>query len=210
MSPQTFILLGSSGSGKGTQSKKLYTHLREVDSEREILELGMGDLFREFWGKEGYTNARSREILNVGGLQPDFLQIYTWTQFFIDNLRPDEHLLIDGTPRRVEDARAMDSAFSFYGRERPIVIYLRVSREWSRERLIARATSQSSSSSLRALEDRDEAKIESRLTWFEEFALPAIDFFRDKPEYTFIEIDGEQPIERVHADIIAHITTLYS
>src|SRR5690606_36510231 len=164
----------------------------------EILGLGMGDNFRAFWKEEGHTQELSRKILDVGGLQPSFLQVYLWTQFFIDHLSKETHLLIDGTPRRVEDSIAIDSALSFYSRKKPVIVYLNVSRAWAKERLVERFISSgghgSATGDLRVLEDSDEEKIENRLNWFEEFALPAIDFFRDKPEYTFIEVDGEQSI----------------
>ncbi|MEX0909676.1 MAG: hypothetical protein WDZ75_00095, partial [Candidatus Paceibacterota bacterium] len=55
---------------------------------------------------------------------------------------------------------------------------------------------------LRNLEDGDDEKIEKRLDWFEEYSLPAIDFFRGKPEYTFIEVNGEQSIQEVRDEII--------
>ncbi len=44
--------------------------------------------------------------------------------------------------------------------------------------------------------------IERRLDWYDNNVLPAIEFFRTKPEYTFIEINGEQSIEKTHSDIL--------
>jgi len=213
MTPKTFIFLGSSGSGKGTQTKNIRNFLESRGETQNIVELGMGDIFRIFWKDSSLTADLSRVILERGGLQPCFLQIYLWTQFFIENLSEDTHLLIDGTPRRIEDARALDSAFRFYSRSKPVVVYLKVSREWAKERLLERAQSSEShellgADSLRVLEDSDLEKIESRLDWFEESALPAIDFFREKHEYTFIEVNGEQSIEAVKEEIIRQAFTM--
>ncbi|MDZ7726668.1 MAG: nucleoside monophosphate kinase [Candidatus Campbellbacteria bacterium] len=201
MDLQTFIILGSSGSGKGTQTRMLNQYLEEVDKERGVIELVMGDNLRELWRRQGYTEERSKELMELGKLQPSFLQIYTWTQFFIDNLEGNEHLIVDGTPRRIEDAIAMDSAFRFYERPKPKFIFLDISREEAKKRLLERSAQSKNKTDLRSIEDEEE-KIESRLDWFEEFVLPAVDFFKNNPDYKFINIDGELPVEEVHRSII--------
>jgi adenylate kinase family enzyme len=81
----------------------------------------------------------------------------------------------------------------FYKREKPTVIYINVSRKWSEERLLSRGRS----------DDRSLSGITKRLNWFEEDTLPAIEYFRTNLLYRFIEVDGEQSIEKVYADIIA-------
>jgi len=45
-------------------------------------------------------------------------------------------------------------------------------------------------------------KIQNRLDWYEKDVLPSINYFRNKPSFDFIEINGEQTIENVHNDII--------
>jgi adenylate kinase family enzyme len=80
----------------------------------------------------------------------------------------------------------------FYQREEPRVIYINVSRKWSEEKLLSRGRS----------DDRTLTKINKRLDWFDSDVVPAIEFFRNNPRYKFLEIDGEQPIKKVHQDII--------
>lgn len=205
MTPQTFIFLGSSGSGKGTQVEHIHKYLKEHDPGRRIVRLSMGDLFRSFWASEGYTQKNSRAVMEAGELQPSFLQIWLWGNFFINNLNGDEHLLIDGSPRRIEDARAMDSAFRFYRRENVHLVVLTISRAEAKKRLLDR--SDNKQNSLRELEDSDVHRMEKRLDWYEEFVVPAIDFLRDSGHYTVIDIDGEQSVQNVKYELISHVFT---
>lgn len=189
--------MGSSGSGKGTQVELLRRYLE--DQGGKVVTLGMGDLFREFWAKEGYANSLSRKIVEVGGLQPSFLQIYLWSEFLQNKVSSEEHLIIDGSPRRIEDAKAMPGALSFLGRDKIRFIYLTIAENVAKERLVSRV---SKDDPLRELEDSDVAKIEARLSWFKEHSLPAVDFFRKDKNTDFIEVNGEGTIESIHSEII--------
>ena len=101
------------------------------------------------------------------------------------------HLMFDGTPRRILEAHLLDSAFKFFKREKPHLIFLNVSREWARERLLARKRM-----------DDDKKDIEARLAWYDTDVVPAIEFYRNSHDYNFHDINGEQTIEKVYADII--------
>ena len=197
MGSQTFIFLGRSGCGKGTQAGKIKDYLEIKDKKREVIYLEMGDLFRKLWEKEGFTNHLSKQLMLSGELQPSFIQIFLWTRHLLENLKGDEHLIIDGTPRRLTDAEAMDSAFKFYGREKPNFVFLNVSRDWSKDRILERVKDSGRE------EDSDEKIIDSRLDWYEKFVEPSINFFRNNPYYNFVEINGEQSIEDVHREIIS-------
>src|SRR4051812_13328117 len=100
MSPQTFILIGRSGCGKGTQAKLLQEHIEKHDeSKRSIYYLETGSNFREFFKGKTYSNQLAREIYEKDDRQPDFLAIWMWSNFFIKDLKGDEHLISDGTSR---------------------------------------------------------------------------------------------------------------
>lgn len=202
MKPETFIFLGPSGCGKGTQVALLKTYLETHMPSTAIISIDVGSLFRDFWQKGGYTEKLSQAINARGGLQPAFLQVYQWANVLVGALEGREHIIIDGTPRRLVDAHIMDSVFPFFMREKPYFIFLNISRDTARKRIIERARTAGGRP-----EDRDQALIESRLDWYDTYVVPAIDFFRDNARYHFIEINGDQPIEKVHEDIIAAIST---
>ncbi|MDD4989545.1 MAG: nucleoside monophosphate kinase [Candidatus Pacebacteria bacterium] len=191
MTPRTFIMIGRSGCGKGTQADLLLAYLKEKTG-MEGYHLETGKKFREFIKTEGYTADLAREIINTGRLQPEFLAIWNWTSSVIENLKPDMNLVIDGAPRKLFEAEVLNLALEFYKRENPVVLFLNVSENWARERLMAR--------------QRGDDKLEGinrRLAWYETEVLPVVEFFKKKKSYGFLEINGEQSIEKVQADILS-------
>lgn len=191
MNPQTFIFFGSSGAGKGTQAKLLIEYLKTVDKERQALYIETGERFREFITEASFTAVHTKEIIDAGGLLPEFLPIWIWSEYFVRHVSGDEHLILDGLSRRAQEAPILDSAMKFYGRHKPFVISMEVSRKWAKERLIGRGRG-----------DDTTADIEPRLDWFEKNVIPAMEYFKNNPGYEFITINGEQTIPEVHVEIL--------
>ncbi len=195
MKPQSFIIIGRSGCGKGTQSKLLMEYLKKLDASRECVYIQSGAEFREFIKGSSFTQKLSNEIYSAGGLQPEFLAILMWTNVLVRNYSGKEHLIVDGMPRKYHEAGVFDSIFEFYKiKEKPFVIYIDINKEESVSRLMAR----------KRFDDTKE-KIEERLSWFETDSIHTVDFYRDNPDYVYITVNGEQPVEKVHADIIEKI-----
>ncbi|MFC1623607.1 nucleoside monophosphate kinase [Patescibacteria group bacterium] len=194
MEQKTYIFIGRSGCGKGTQIELLSEKLKEKNSEIGINYISTGKDLREFWEGDDYTHKLSKEIVDEGGLQPEFLVVYLWGQDLVRDMKGNEHLILDGTPRRLNEAEVLDSAIRFYQRENPTVVYLNVSREWSTERLLGRGRS-----------DDEKEQIEKRLDWFDRDVMPAIEYFKKEALYNFVDINGEQTVEEVHQEIMEKI-----
>ena len=194
MLPQNFIFIGRSGCGKGTQAKLLGEHLRKIDPQRNIFFLETGAVFRKFIQGENYTQKLSKQAYNDGVLQPEFLSIYMWSHILAENFKEDEHLIVDGTPRKFHEAGALHSIFDFYKREKPNLVFINVGEKWATDRLEGRG---------RLDDNRDDVKM--RLGWYKSDVLPAIDFYRNNPKYIFLEINGEQTVEKVHQDIMSKL-----
>ncbi|MCR4279768.1 MAG: nucleoside monophosphate kinase [Candidatus Zambryskibacteria bacterium] len=191
---QTIIFIGRSGCGKGTQADLLKERIAHFDeAKRQILYVETGEHFRKFIRGESLSSKISKSIYEMDERQPDFLACWMWTNVLIDELEDDMHLVFDGAPRALAEAELLTSAMQFYKREKPTVIYINVSRRWSEERLLARGRK----------DDLNIAKIDKRLDWFERDTMPAVEYFRNNPYYRFFEVNGEQPIEKVHSEIIA-------
>ncbi len=197
MSPQTFIFYGRSGCGKGTQADLLIKHLEKTEPKRKVLYAETGDLLRAFAAQDGYSNKLVKDVLDTGGLLPEFMPIFVWSRFLAENLTDNEHLVFDGVCRRTPEAPILNSALKFYKREKPIVILIEVSLDWAKERLLARGRS-----------DDDQAEVERRLAWYEKDVVPTMKFFEKNPDYRFLKINGEQTIEKVHEDIIKEISNV--
>jgi adenylate kinase family enzyme len=196
MAPQTIIIMGRSGSGKGTQAERLAAELKRRSAGRDVFYLESGERFREFITRSSYSARLSKAVMEAGELQPAFLAIWNWSHLLVDRLTGEEHLLIDGTPRMLIEAQVLDDALRFYGREPLIFIYLNISKEEAMKRLLLRARD----------DDQSTAKINQRLAWFEREVLPVIEHYRSKPETIFLEVDGQPPIEMVAAEILAKLT----
>ena len=123
------------------------------------------------------------------------MQVKLWSQFLVDNMHGNEHLLIDGSPRRIEDAILMESAFDFYKRDKPTLIFIKTSIGESKKRILHRAHIENRK------DDLLESDIDSRMKWYQDYVVPSIDFFRNKEKFGFVEIDGEQSIEDVWKQI---------
>jgi len=191
MSLKTFIFIGRSGCGKGTQAALLETYVKSRDIKTHIVHLETGVLFREFFKCSSYSHKLAHDLYTAGGLQPEFLTVHLWSNFFVKYMKDNVHLIIDGTPRKLHEAHILDTALKFYARPKPYVVYINVSREWSEKRLEARHR-----------EDDTKRDIKSRLDWFDTDVVPALDFYRNSDDYEFIDINGEQDIENVHEEIL--------
>jgi adenylate kinase family enzyme len=190
----TVIFIGRSGCGKGTQAALLMDRIHKHDLEkRQILYVETGERFRQFIRGEGFSAKLSQQVYKKDLRQPDFLGCFMWASMLVEELDEHMHVVFDGAPRSAPEAALVTTALQFYKREKPTVIYVNVSRKWSEERLLARGRS----------DDKTLNKINKRLNWFDDDVLPAIKYFKQHPFYRFIEINGEQKIEKVHADLVA-------
>jgi len=199
MSPQTIIVIGRSGSGKGTQVGLLQEFLRGKDATIPSIHVETGQYFRDFIEDKTLSAQLAKNIYLQGEKQPDFLAISMWGYVLCKDYTGVEHLLFDGVPRSLAQAHVFEDALSFYQRfdqkfEKPKVVYLDVSHDWSMQRMHERGR----------IDDKTEEQTEIRMHWFDTDVVAAIDFFKQNPKFDFIHIQGEKTVEEVHADIVSH------
>ena len=192
MNPNTIIFIGPQGSGKGTQIALLTKVLREKDPTQRVVDIQTGRRFRALVAKgEGYTEEKLKETLDTGILQPLFLSVMLWGDAFHTHVDRECHVLIDGFPRTVDEARVLESALAFYERMKLTVVNLDTPEATVRERMEKRARP-----------DDTPASIEARLTWYRTETLPVIEYYRIRPGTTVLDLDGTQDIEGTHASIL--------
>jgi adenylate kinase family enzyme len=193
MDKQFYIIIGRSGSGKGTQADLLKAVLEQ--NGKTVKHTTTGGGFREFIKGDNFVAKCAREVNEVGGLQPEFLAVWNWSNIFINTVGENDTVILDGAPRRINEVPALQSAISFLGYKNPVMIYVDVSEGWAKERLLARGRD----------DDKNIEEINKRMEWFEIDVLPVIDTFMRDPRYKTIHINGEQSIEDVHKEIIAKL-----
>lgn len=190
---KTFIFMGRSGSGKGTQARLLIDWLKSQTPSHAALYIETGNLVRQFMQGDSWSQKQARVIVNNGGFLPAFMAINNWANFLREQYRGDEYLLVDGTPRTYLEAEAFDGALEFYGAPaspRALVIVLEVTPDEIVRRLAARGRN----------DDTPEA-IRSRLSEFDKKVKPVLDYYRQNPNYRFITINGNRSIEEIAVDV---------
>lgn len=192
MDLQTIIFVGRSGSGKGMQSDMFQKFLSKHTPNTPILYIETGEHFRRHIKDSGHTWDLARKINETGGRQPDFLAVWIWSHLFIEKVRGGEHLVFDGTPRSLGEAKMLNTALPFYGRANIAVVFLNVSRQWAEDRLRGRGRA----------DDLKPEVVAKRLAWYEDDVLPAVSYYRKNPAYRFLDINGEQTPEEVFNDIL--------
>ncbi len=191
MQPRTIIFIGPQGSGKGTQIEKLVSALRALDPARSVVDIQTGRRFRALAAKgEGYTEKKVSVTLDSGVLQPLFLSVSLWADAMREHLDDSSHLLIDGFPRVVDEAKVLESAWPFYKRSNLEVINLETPESVVRARMQDRARA-----------DDTEASIEARLDWYREEVVPVLQYYRERPNTTVYDVDGTAAIDAVAAEI---------
>lgn len=195
MEKQTIIFVGPQGSGKGTQIALLSDVLKSNDRETRVVDIQTGRRFRALAAKEeGFTEKKVSSSLDSGALQPLFLSVVLWGDAFHHHVDPECHLLIDGVPRTTHEAKVLESAFTFYDRNPLTIINLETPEEVVRERMVSRAR-----------KDDTAESIETRLTWYREETIPVLEYYKNRPDTTVVDIDGTGTIEDVQRDILAHL-----
>ncbi len=192
-----YIMMGKSGCGKGTQSELLLKYLQE--KSRDVLYITTGGNFREFIKSDNHTSNKSKYLINTGGLMPEFLAIWNWSTIFINKIKGGEDVILDGAPRKVLEVNALLEACDFYEYANVCVLYVNVSDEWAMEKLQSRGRS----------DDDKKEEQERKMQWFKDDVIPCINMFKEKSEtdtkYKFLEINGEQSVEDVHAELISKL-----
>lgn len=197
MEKKFIILLGRSGSGKGTQALLLKTALENKGYEK-VVHITTGGGFREFMESGSFIANLAKEVNYIGGLQPEFLAVWNWSNIFINTLKGNETVILDGAPRKPFEAGILHSVVEFTKYHNPLVIYLDVSENGSREHLAKRGRE----------DDKNENNVTIRMNWFETDVLQTLDVYNNDPRYTVLHINGNQTIDEVHQEIMEKLNLL--
>jgi adenylate kinase len=184
------ILLGPPGAGKGTQAQRL------VD-KHGIVQLSTGDMLRAAVKAGTPVGLRAKDIMDRGELVPDEVVVAIVSDR-IDQPDARKGFILDGFPRTVPQAVALDRLLKEKGLKLDAVIELKVDARILLKRIENRiAETKASGQPLRS--DDDPEKLKRRVEIYHEQTAPLVDYYRLEGALT--SVDGMASISEVASAI---------
>ena len=187
------ILLGPPGAGKGTQARRL-------TQKHGLVQLATGDMLRQHIADEDEIGLRVKEIMAAGNLVPDDL-ILEMIAERIMHADCDKGFILDGFPRTVPQAEALDTMLANLGQKLDAVIQLTVKEDVLLKRIEGRFSCEACGHSYHKTfqptkipgvcdecgsdrfvvrPDDNPEKMRVRLTAFREQTAPILPYYKDK------------------------------
>jgi adenylate kinase len=191
------ILLGPPGAGKGTQAERIVAGFG-------IPQLSTGDMLREAVELGTKTGVHAKEIMERGDLVPDDLVVSVVADR-LDHPDAANGFILDGFPRTLAQAEALDKELYQRGLRLDAVLELRVDESVLIDRVKTRAQQTAARGEVVRSDDTPEV-CERRLDIYWAQTAPVIDHYRSRG--LLRSIDGLQPIEAVAEDLAAAIASV--
>jgi len=189
------ILLGPPGAGKGTQAERIVAGFG-------IPQLSTGDMLREAVELGTKTGVHAKEIMERGDLVPDDLVVSVVADR-LDHPDAANGFILDGFPRTLAQAEALDKELYQRGLRLDAVLELRVDESVLIDRVKTRAQQTAARGEVVRSDDTPEV-CERRLDIYRAQTAPVIDHYRSQGLLT----NGLQPIEAVAEDLAAAIASV--
>ncbi|HRN96756.1 MAG TPA: nucleoside monophosphate kinase [Candidatus Levybacteria bacterium] len=177
------VLIGIQGSGKSTQGNLLSKKLK-------VPYLSTGHILRDISKEKTRLGRYIKETINAGVLVPDS-KIIPIVEEYLQRKEYANGYILDGFPRTLAQAKVFNGSVE-------AVIYLNVSDKEALWRLSYREEDDA--------DDREDATllaIRKRIELFHEHTKPVLSYYKRKK--MLIEINGEQEISEIHAEIMHKI-----
>lgn len=205
------VLLGAPGAGKGTQAEL-------VIEQYGLPHISTGDILRKAVGDGTTLGLEAKRYMDAGELVPDEVVIGLVKER-LSQSDTEVGFILDGFPRTVVQAEALDAALSELGKSIDAAVAIVVDPEVIVGRLTSRRTCTSCNkiTSTSALaedgscpacggevyqrDDDNEATVRNRLDVYERSTAPLVDYYRNAG--VLAEIDGDRPVDVVFADVRA-------
>jgi adenylate kinase len=209
------VLMGGPGAGKGTQARRL-------QEELGLPQVASGDLFRQHIKNETELGKLAQSYMDAGDLVPDQVTVRMVRERLS---QPDcaEGALLDGFPRTIAQARALDKILAEMDAHIGVVPFISVGPDVLLQRLAGRWTCTEcghmyhllfsppkvegicdfDGSALYQREDDTEETQKRRIEVYFEQTEPLLDYYRQRGK--LVEVNGEQSIEDVQRDLVATV-----
>lgn len=206
------IFLGPPGAGKGTQSKRL-------EARYGIAQISTGDMLRAEVKAGSDIGREAKSLMDAGKLVPDTI-IVSMLESRIQQPDCAKGFILDGFPRTVAQAEALDVVLARLSRKIDVVLMLEVDEDALADRIAGRFSCAKCGASYNDVSkptqvaetcdlcgsheftrraDDNRETVASRLTAYRNETLPLLPYYEDKVMVAFI--DGMAPIDEVSEQI---------
>ena len=208
------VLMGPPGAGKGTQAKRLV-------EKYGLAHLSSGDIFRAEKACGSPLGRKLDEYMGAGKLVPDDIVVEIMAKAIAENDSP-AGLMLDGFPRTVAQAEALDKQLSEAERPLDAVAVITASEDAVVERITGRRSCpkcgqafhvkfmppksenvcDKCGAELVQREDDCEAVVRDRLAAYRAQTEPVLEYYRGRQGLAMVEVDGDQAPDEVMADLV--------
>lgn len=191
------VLLGPPGAGKGTQATRIVTRF-------VIPQLSTGEMLREAVASRSTLGLAVKHIMDRGELVPDEVVVAIVADR-IDHPDAANGFILDGFPRTVTQAEALDRELASRGAGIDAVLELKVDENALLERIRRRAEEAASKGEPVRRDDHPEV-FETRLAAYRAQTTLVADYYRSRD--LLRTVDGLQPIDTVTEQLAAALAAL--
>lgn len=205
------ILLGPPGAGKGTQAAK-------ITEKYHIPQISTGDIFRDNIKNGTELGKKAQEYMNRGELVPDSVVV----SIALERLKePDceNGFLLDGFPRTIEQAQALDEFLARHQKKIDHVLYVYADKELIMKRMSGRVVCRNCGASYHTVtlppkqedicdlcggelfhrEDDNPETVKTRIEVYEAQTRPLIEYYKEAG--TLAPLDGIKDVDVLFAEI---------
>jgi len=172
------IIFGPPGAGKGTQAEKMKNHF-------EIPHLSTGNIFRENIKNETPLGKKVKSILDAGELVPDET-VVDLVKDELSKSKYDDGVILDGFPRTVAQAKALDAFFEDNDKQVDAFLTLTVPEKELITRILSRGEGRS---------DDTPEMVKNRLNVYHNETAPVLNYYKEKDAVK--EINGVGSIDEI-------------
>ena len=184
------ILLGPPGSGKGTQAQRLVQRYG-------IVQLSTGEMLRAAVAAGTPVGLRAKDIMASGGLVPDEVVVGVIAER-IEQPDAKKGFILDGFPRTVPQAEALDALLKQKHMKLEAVIELRVNESALLQRVETRVAEMLARGEEVRVDDTPEV-LTKRLATYRSLTEPLIHYYSERRK--LLTVDGMMTIEQVTREI---------